>query len=203
MNEHRSASFGGDSLGSLSRRERAELYRSLGAAARKDGRPNLALGYFVESYALRKTQIMRRRIDALSNEFGMAKQTDPCADDWQAFYCIHLRRYVASKKSKKLGTLAESDMIRELIHEHWQRVQDSQLTVALSPDQRLLLYEKIVIVFPYFDVPEHMNDSTVHVDFNRKGRMLPAVRCSCGSGLAFKLCCGRIPGTDEIEIGRF
>jgi hypothetical protein len=146
---------------------------------------------------------MRRRIDVLSNDFGMAKRHSDDADDWQAFYCIHLRRYVASKKSKKLGTLAESDMIRELILEHWQRVQDSQLTGALNSDQRLLLYEKIVIVFPFFDVPEHMNDSTVHVDFNRKGRMLPSDRCSCGSGLAFKLCCGRIPGADEIEIGQF
>jgi hypothetical protein len=146
---------------------------------------------------------MRRKIAALSNEFGMARQSSRDLDDWQAFYCTHLRRYVASKKSRKLGTIAESDMIRELIHDHWVKVRDSQLAINLNADQKLLLYQKIVIVFPFFDVPQHMDDGTVHVDFTRKGRLAPSDRCTCGSGLAFKICCGRTPGEDEILIGEF
>jgi hypothetical protein len=146
---------------------------------------------------------MRRKIAGLANDYGMARRGSTEADDWQAFYCIHLRRYVSSKKSRKIGTLAEADMIRELIAEHWEKVRASQLATSLAPDQKLLLYQKIVIVFPFFDVPKHMDDSTVHVDFSRKGRLSPADRCTCGSGLSFKLCCGRTPGEDEINIGEF
>lgn len=157
----------------------------------------------MEAYSHRKLPRLRRKIRAITNDFGMAKLHDTVENDWQAFYCIHLRRYIESKKSKRLGTRAESDMIRELIHEHWCKLRESPLVSGLDPDRKLLLYNKVVIIFPYFDVPRQVADTTVHVDFTKKGRLGPADRCFCGSGLTFKLCCGRTRGEDELMIGEF
>jgi hypothetical protein len=146
---------------------------------------------------------MRRKIAAITNDYGMAERFDSSDNDWQAFYCIHLRRYLESKNSRRVGTKAESDMIRELIYEHWQQLRGSRLVAALDPNRRLLLYRKVVIIFPFFDVPNQIADPTVHVDFTKKDRLLPPDRCVCGSGLPYKVCCGRTLGEDELAIGEF
>jgi hypothetical protein len=133
----------------------------------------------------------------------MARQANPGRDDQQAFYGVHLSRYVRSKKSHKLGTRAEIDMIVELVDEYWSQIKLSGILRELNHEQRLALFRDTVIVFPFLSVPEALKTDDVAIDFAHGTRVGPNDRCVCGSGLPYQICHGRTPGMDEILSGEF
>ncbi len=157
----------------------------------------------VEAVRLVKRGIPRRALLAGVNEYGMASQATEEADDRHAFYGIKLAHYIRSKRSQRLGTRAEIDMVAELIDEAWCELRNTIDLPRLSPVQKLRLFEKTLVVFPFMSVPEAMKRSDIAVDFSTGRRIGPADRCHCGSGLPYLWCHGRTPGTDEALIGRF
>jgi hypothetical protein len=133
----------------------------------------------------------------------MARQASREIDDQQAFYGVQLARYIRSKRSHRLGTRAEIDMIAELIDEYWRELRSTLDLSRLSWDQKLKLFRETLIVFPFLSVPEALKTDDLTVDFSHGRRLTPRDRCVCGSGLPFRMCHGRTPGTDEALIGKF
>jgi len=136
---------------------------------------------------------------ALVNEYGMPVQKDPLGDDRSAFTAIHVMRYLYSKKSGKFGTLAERDMIMELVSDAWSDFKERVRLDGLRTRVKISRFREYVIFFPTFRVPEEINSGSEHIIYADFGGDL----CSCGSGLPYMWCCGRIKSVDELENGGF
>ncbi|MFW5683576.1 MAG: SEC-C metal-binding domain-containing protein [Spirochaetota bacterium] len=185
------------------RKALASLFYYLAVCLRKTGMRNRAVGSWVESARLEKRGHARRKLMRVTNAYGMARQPSRELDDQQAFYGVQLARYVRSKQSHRLGTRAEIDMIAELIDEYWHRLRDTLDLSRLSCEQKLALFRETLIVFPFMSVPDALKTDDVTVDFCHGRKPHAGDRCVCGSGLPFRLCHGRTPGTDEALIGKF
>lgn len=167
----------------------------------KLGHVNHAIDSWIGSLRLRKSRKTRNKLRYFSNDYGMRRQSTPELDDWYAFYALHLRRYIETKRSKRLGTRAERDMIRELIWDHYQALIDSQALHNACAAEKLRSFRRVRIVFPFFDVPDDLGDKVLAVDFHEKRKIEPDDRCHCGSGLDYRFCCGRTKGDDELVDG--
>jgi hypothetical protein len=185
-------------------KELSEILFLLGIALHRVGMRNCALKSWAAAHRLRKTGPACRFLYRMSNEYGMARQRSSEEDAWQAFYSISLSRYLQSKRSHRLGTDAERDMIHDLIHEAWVDLSRNHDIFSLTTDERVGLFRSVRIVFPRFDVPKEVKADggrEIRVDFARKRRIAPDDVCTCGSGLPYKMCCGRMRGTDELLTG--
>lgn len=138
-------------------------------------------------------------MNALVNEYGMPEKKTQSGNDRAAFTAIHIMRYLYSKKSGRFGTIAERDMIYELITDAWSDFSESVNTSALKTRQKISRYREYIIFFPTFSVPDDLEQASEHVIYADFGGDL----CSCGSGLPHMWCCGRIKSIDEIENGHF
>ena len=182
---------------------RSELLFYNSIALRLVGQKGRAIAQMIDSYRCRKSKHVRRILIRTMNGYGMPRQTDPQADDECAFYSIHLARYLTKKKSRRLETRAEADMIHELIDDSWRTLTQANDLTSLGVSEKLNLFRAAMIIFPYIELPNRLDDSVVHVDFDAKRRIEADDRCPCGSGFPFARCCGRIPAEDELLGGKF
>lgn len=183
--------------------EAAKITYYTGLAHYKLGSPGRAIASWVEAQRQHKSNFQRKMLERYSNSYGMPRRETESQDDWHAFFALQLARYLESKRSHRLDTRAEADMIRELIEDYWVSLVSAGVLEGKSADEKFQLFSSIAIVFPYFAVPERLDDRLIHVDFEEKRRIRPEDRCPCKSGLPFKQCCGRIPAEDEIIAGGF
>lgn len=187
------------------RAELAKLFYYFGVALAHAHFHNRSIGSLVEAARLEKRGHLRLALLHRTNCYGMARQRSSQLDDKYAFFGIHLARYLRSKQSHRLGTKAEIDMIGDLIEEYWHALRSSYDLGRLNTAQKRMLFRETPVVFPFFSVPQELGSRTGHrevsVDFHRGVRLRPGDRCSCGSGLPFRVCHGRIPGLDELVSG--
>ena len=182
--------------------ELARILSYLGITFMKLGMSNCALKSWGTAQKLNKQGYASKLLRRFSNDYGMAKQVTQEIDDWKAFYAVHLARYLSTKKSKRLGTDAEKDMIWDLILDGWREVKARVDLAAMSSEEKMHLFSTYDIVFPLFAVPVTDEGKVpIPVDFSRKRRVSFEDHCFCGSGLPFKICCGRTPGEDELANG--
>jgi hypothetical protein len=184
----------------VSKREELEhILYYLGMAIYRLGDRESAVRMWGVGCKVRRAGKSHRMYLRFSNGYGMAKQETESEDDWRAFYSIHLRRYLAKKRSKDLGTMAERDMINDLIRDHWLALEPH--LDGRSTGEKLELFESVRIVFPHFRVValDEAHDP-IRVDFRSKSKVQAADPCPCGSGIEFSRCCGR---TWEAKSPRF
>jgi hypothetical protein len=175
----------------------------LGISLQKLGMSGGALRSWSAAAKIKKKSLSAKMLKRYANEYGMPKQQSCDLDDFKAFYSVQLIKYLNSKQSRKIVTQAEGDMIKALITDNWNVVKRHISLRALNAQDKMALFAQIKIIFPFYMSDDIQEDNTVEVDFNRKQKMYPETKCRCGSGLPHKLCCGRIPGQDEIAIGVF
>jgi hypothetical protein len=138
-------------------------------------------------------------IKCLVNEYGMPIQKSREMDDRAAFLAVHIMRYLHSKKSGIFGTYAERDMIKELIFEAWIDFKNGMNLDGFHAREKINKFREYVIFFPTFSVPDFEEGGIPNVVYADFGSDL----CSCGSGLPYMWCCGRIKSVDELENGGF
>ncbi len=181
--------------------ERKGLARILyftGITLRKIGLYDSAVKSWNAAKRVCKSPLYLTYVKRFSNEYGMARQAHPELDDWRAFYSIQIGKYLKTKKSHSFGTLAEQDMIRDLIFDAWQDLTRSGRLIGKSSREKLKEFHNYEIIFPYFLVPDTLSMSIGRVVKERQGTRL----CPCGSGLPFHLCCGRRPGEWSAQYGK-
>ena len=71
--------------------------------------------------------------------------------DWRAFYRIQLVKYLSSKHQKQFASLAESDMIHDLIKLTWDEVKTSYNLPQGDFHDRCSFYRTVRIAFPRVD----------------------------------------------------
>jgi hypothetical protein len=139
-----------------------------------------------------------RILQRFSNAYGMAKQENQNQDDWQAFYSIHLARYLKGFGKQSLSCGTEQTMVKDILKSYYERLVASGVLEDKSPAEKKKIFCEYRIDFPLFYLSER---DTLPIDFVRARRLEQSDSCSCGSGLAYMACCGRTQGEDELGAG--
>ena len=185
----------------------SDLYRIcfyLGIGLRRMGFPQSAIKSWISCQRLNKRGHTRKMLSRLTNCYGMDRQDSTGEDDWQAFSAIHTARYLLSKNKRTFSTLAEQDMISDLIRDNWDIIRSSGALEGKFGCDKLEAFRSMRIVFPsVVRIEPHVDGPVIAVNFQTHRRMRPQDRCLCGSGLAFVMCCGRTPGKEELLSGLF
>lgn len=181
--------------------ELSRIFFFLGITLRKLGLPESALKSWSAGYRIAKNSSAGRMLKRFQNEYGMKRQSTSEEDDWNAFYAIHLNRYIRGKRSGSMGTLAERDMINDLIRERFLLLREEYPLEELSAPEKYHLFHSVLIIFPRISPAAAGVEDPVGVNFLAKERILPDDSCFCGSGRPFMQCCGRSPGVQEIMNG--
>jgi len=220
------APYYGRGLGSLARHRPADAVKSLqtaleecppsnsrglykiclylGVALQRIGLPESAIKSWISSQRLNKRGPTRKMLARYTNCYGMERQDSTEADDWQAFSSLQTLRYLLGKHKRAFSTLAEHDMIRDLIKDSWKELRDSVDLGSMSGCDKLSMFRSVRIVFPTVVLAEpHLDGPVIAVNFQTKQKVGLNDRCSCGSGMPFMLCCGRTPGKEELLSGSF
>lgn len=173
----------------------------LGIALRKLGLPDSAIKSWSAGSRVDRHGSAAKMLKRFQNEYGMRRQNTPEEDDWNAFYAIQLNRYVRGKGARRVGTLAERDMINDLIRERFLLLREEYRLHTLRPSVKYRLFHSVIIIFPRITAKNSDEQEPVQVNFLKKERMNPDDSCFCGSGLPFMQCCGRSPGIQEALNG--
>ena len=89
--------------------------------------------------------------------------------DRSYFYLIQFSAYLSRKKSGKIDSEAEKDMIIDLISMYWEEVVDSGILQGQCQSEKILIFKDIVINFPYVEV----NTDFPFSDYNNTGQIIP------------------------------
>ena len=176
----------------------------LGVALRRVGYSQSAIKSWTTCLRLNKRGHTRKLLARFTNCYGMDRQDTTEADDWQAFYSIQAARYLICKNKRTFSTMAEQDMISDLVHDAWERIGESSELIGKTVCEKMTAFRAVRIVFPSIQLSEPRNSGPViSVNFQTKQRVGVGDRCACGSGLPHMLCCGRTPGKEELLSGIF
>gem|GEM_PF-5857949 len=74
-------------------------------------------------------------------------------EDWRRFYVIQLHQYLSVKRSGRLGSQAEGDMIRDLLAVYWEEILASGVLAGMGLFEKIRMFHDIQIDFPFIEVP--------------------------------------------------
>ncbi|MCA1754885.1 MAG: hypothetical protein LC641_09370 [Spirochaeta sp.] len=185
------------------RRRMASRYCAAATEALHRGEGGRAVALLVNAVRCRKRGPAKRRLLSLTNEFGMLRKASYEEDARHAFFGVQLSRYLARKRTRRIATPAEADMLVELLLDTWQEQWEQIRRSNGSATELIEAFGRVRIVFPYVELPPDFQDPMVEVDFDRGERLQPERRCWCGSGLSHFRCHGRIQSAAELGIGKF
>ncbi len=190
--------------------QRQELGRMLyfmGFALHRLGQGSLAVKSWVNARKLIRHGPILWEFDRWVNEYGMRRCQEPEADDYFAFQSIQVSRYLSKKKRGRFGSRAERDVVYELIADAWKTIRCSGLLTTMTTAEKLAIFKRARVDFPYLYVEDALDEGRepLYGNFRRgrvtKARLGPDDPCSCGSGLPWRLCCGRLSSCVEQESG--
>jgi len=164
-------------------------------------RPELALKSLASAQKLRPRGLARKAYKHRVNEYGMPRRDSVELDDFYAFYSIRTCLYLGSCSGHRFATVAEKDRVTRIIAAAWKELRQSRKLEGLSTDLKLLLYKSWGISFPSFGLDATFGScpDPIAVDFKRGRSVRGDDRCTCGSGLAYRLCCGRTISPLELR----
>ncbi len=91
------------------------------------------------------------------------------SDDKSNFYLIQLSTYLSGKKSGKIDSEAEKDMIIDLIAIYWEQIIDSGILYGQCQSEKMIIFRDIEIDFPYMGETSDFSDSIV----DHPGQIIP------------------------------
>ncbi|HVO37869.1 MAG TPA: SEC-C metal-binding domain-containing protein [Spirochaetia bacterium] len=184
-----------------------DLYRIclfLGVALKRMGFSQSAIKSWISCQRLNKRGHTRKMLARLTNSYGMERRASAEEDDCQAFSSVQIARYLMSKNKRTFSTLAEKDMITDLIRDSWESLQAAGGLNGKSTCEKMENFRRVMIVFPTsLHTEPSVNGPVIGVNFQTKKKLELEERCPCGSGLPFMLCCGRTPANEELLSGIF
>ena len=158
----------------------------------------LALKSLASAQKLRPRGMARRAYLLRANDYGMPRRASPDLDDFYAFYSVQVCGFLARKQGRRFSSEEEKDAVTRLVAFAWQGLKKGGSLAGLGPGEKLDLFRGQRNVFPDFVVDGRRQvgstggSFTITVDFRRSRTVKPNDSCSCGSGLPYRLCCGRL-----------
>lgn len=169
--------------------------------------PEIALKSLASAQKLRPRGRARKAYLVRVNCYGMPRRKSAELDDFYAFYSIHVCRFLAARVGGRFGSEAEKDLVTKLVTSAWLELKRSGRLAGIGPGGRLELMKRWSVAFPAMLAASmgrglgacvDCGAEPRAVDFRRKRALSPDDRCPCGSGLPFRLCCGRTQSDREL-----
>jgi hypothetical protein len=113
-------------------KELGEILFYLGIAFMKLGQSASAKRCWLNAFSVRES-------------VGKGKESDP---EWQLFLAVQMSRYLKRKPGFVFDTLAEGDMVHDLVLMTWQEISELPELRTLSTDDRITYYFSLTIIFP-------------------------------------------------------
>jgi len=157
---------------------------------------DLALKSLANAQKLRRQSYARKFYLRNINEYGMVKRPTRELDDLYAFMSIQISSYLVKRSNHRFHSEAERSTILRLILDAWKRLAPSEEFKDLACGEKLQLFKKLAIDFPLFD--SFNATLTLRERQQLRAEKNGSQACSCGSGLRYMQCCGRVPGLSEL-----
>lgn len=163
---------------------------------------DLALKSLSSAQKLRHRGFARRFYLNNINEYGMPKQPTAALDDFYAFMSIQMAAYLARKPNRRFASEVERETIFKIIVDAWKSLGSSPAFADSDCGAKLQLFKRLRPNFPFFGIRSRETTATRGC-FESRSSFAPAAdrfdqRCSCGSGLSYSRCCGRVKGLGEL-----
>lgn len=158
----------------------------------------LALKSLASAQKLRPRGVARRAYVLRVNDYGMPRRASSELDDFYAFYSIQVCGFLARKRGGRFSSEEEKDAVTRLVASAWQGLKKGGKLAGLGAGEKIDLFRAQRNVFPAFVMDGRRQGSmsggsfAIAVDFRRSRMVRPDDSCSCGSGLPYRLCCGRL-----------
>jgi len=176
--------------------DRAELARRLywlSIALRKLGKDGLAVKALSSAQRLAPRGKARTLYERFANGYGMPRAACTEHDDYRAFCSIQIRRYLERVPDGRFSDQPEIDVVLTMLADAWLRLNASGAIADADCDEKLRIFRETSVSFPALRETGPANRARVIVaDFYRGRAQRGEDRCSCGSGLPYRMCCGRI-----------
>lgn len=184
-----------DSIPASERTKLCKALNFLGIALMRSGQKSVALRSWASARRLVHGSAAARFHSRYVNEYGMIRRASPLGDDFAAFCSLHVCRYLGSKKNGNFDSGEEREMVEQIVRQSFAELYARKDLRSAPVEAKLRAFKASKLDFPFamkLDFTDRASAEPSRVDFLR-GRCLDADdRCSCGSGLAFSRCCGRI-----------
>ena len=185
--------------------DRAELSRRLywlAIALRRLGKDGLAIKALSSAQRLSPRGRARDMYERVANGYGMPKAACAEHDDYRAFCSIQIRRYLDGVPDRRFQSQEEIDAVLKVIADAWIRLSAAVPLDAASCDDKLKAFRDAGVEYPALrERRAARRESIVVADFVRGRAVQPDDRCTCGSGLPYRMCCGRTRFPYESERG--
>ena len=141
----------------------------LGVALQRICFPQSAIKSWISCQRLNKRGPTRKMLSRYTNCYGMERQDSSEADDWQAFSSLQTLRYLLGKNKRTFSTLAEHDMIHDLIKDSWRELTAATDLRSMPGCDKLAAFRAVRIVFPTVVLKEpHLDGPVITVNFQTK-----------------------------------
>lgn len=185
--------------------DRIELSRRLywlSISLRRLGKDGLAIKALASAQRLAPRGRARDMYERVANAYGMPRAACAEHDDYRAFCSIQIRRYLEGVPDHRFENQQEIDAVLTMIADAWLRLGSSQVLAAASCDEKLKVFKSAGIAYPTLrERHETRCGAVIHADFIRGKALQADDRCTCGSGLPYRMCCGRTRLPYEYERG--
>ncbi|PKL25795.1 MAG: hypothetical protein CVV47_03890 [Spirochaetae bacterium HGW-Spirochaetae-3] len=176
--------------------DRAELARRLywlSIALRRIGKDGLAVKALSNAQRLAPRSRARTLYERFANGYGMPKSSCVEHDDYRAFCSIQIRKYLERVPDGRFADQDEIDTVLTMIADAWLKLYASTAISSVDCDEKLRIFREAGVAFPALRETRAARPGRVIVaDFYRGRTQRTADRCLCGSGLPYRMCCGRI-----------
>jgi len=176
--------------------DRAELAKRLywlSIALRRLGKDGLAVKALSSAQRLAPRGKARTLYERFANGYGMPKAACTEHDDYRAFCSIQIRKYLERVPDGRFADQAEIDVVLTMLADAWLRLDASGAIADAGCDEKLKIFRETGVSFPALRETLPVSSGRVIVaDFYRGRAQRDEDRCSCGSGLPYRMCCGRI-----------
>lgn len=169
--------------------EVAELFTRIGHLLLRLGLKEQALSSWRSSLRLQPAHEVREKVLELLNQYGMIRCGSRREDDFKAFASVQIGKYLSRKSKRCFGTLAEADMVMDLISDYWYELERSERLMRMDCSDKVFFFREIRIEFP---ICNDQSDQCIAYDFRGRRVMEPGDSCHCESGLPYYACCGAI-----------
>lgn len=93
------------------------------------------------------------RADASSVCSGLeASAQQESREDWRRFCVVQLDIYLSSKRSGRITSAAERDMIQDLLSVYWEEILASGILEGLTLVEKLRLFRGVCVDFPFLEM---------------------------------------------------
>ena len=163
------------------------------------GRKELAIKSFSSAQKLLHHGYSRCIYERMVNGYGMIKTGSPENDDFQAFASIQIKKYLKSGKKQAFTNNFEKEVIVYLLVDSWRSLVNKVSIKDMSFSERIKFFHSCKINYPAAILENGI--SIITANFRLGKRVLADDRCLCGSGLPYRMCCGRTITPFEASNG--